>query len=233
MSHPAKTAVVTGASRGVGYYTALSLLERGYRVIAVARTEAGLKHLRKHSENKRGTCDWLVADVSDYEALAKALKARVSQIDILINNAAAFLKKDFLQLQAEDIQEIHHINVVAPLMLIKLLLPVFPAGAHCINISSVGGVTGSVKFKGLLPYSITKGALNIATECLAVDLVENKVFCNAIALGSVHTKMFENAFPGLKAGATAADVGKFIAHFAKNGVPICNGQVIPVANSNP
>lgn len=231
--HPVKKAVVTGASRGVGYYTALSLVEMGYHVIGVARTAADLLHLQKRSRDAAGIFEPLVADVGDYTTLASLLKKSHPEINVLINNAAAFLKREFSQLQAGDLNQIYHTNVVAPVMLIQLLMPVLPAGAHCVNVSSVGGVSGSLKFKGLLPYSISKGALNIATECLALELADAQVFCNAIALGSVGTQMFKTAFPGLKAGAEAPEVGKYIAHFAGHGAPICNGRVIQLANSNP
>ena len=71
--------------------------------------------------------------------------------------------------------------------------------SQVINISSIGGVQGSVKFPGLSAYSSSKGALITLTEMLAEEYKELKINFNVLALGAVQTEMLEEAFPGYKA----------------------------------
>ncbi|MCC7302413.1 MAG: SDR family oxidoreductase [Bacteroidia bacterium] len=106
-------------------------------------------------------------------------------------------------------------------------------GAHIVNISSMGGITGTAKFAGLSAYSSSKGALSILTECLAVELQKKNISVNGIAPGAVQTEMLAQAFPGFKAPVNASQMGEFIADFTVNGHKYFNGKVLPVSLSTP
>lgn len=106
-------------------------------------------------------------------------------------------------------------------------------GGHIVNISSMGGFQGSVKFPGLSAYSASKGALAILTECLAEELKDKNIKVNCLALGSSQTEMFEAAFPGMQAGTLAFEMGRYVADFALNGSKYFNGKIIPVSNTTP
>ncbi len=106
-------------------------------------------------------------------------------------------------------------------------------GAHIVNIGSMGGVQGSVKFSGLSLYSSSKGALAILTECLAEELRSSGVSVNMLALGAVDTEMLQKAFPGYKAPVSPAGMASFIANFAKTGHHFMNGRIIPLSLSTP
>lgn len=106
-------------------------------------------------------------------------------------------------------------------------------GAHIVNISSMGGLTGTAKFAGLSAYSSSKGALTILTECLAVELAKRNISVNGIAPGAVQTEMLSQAFPGFKAPVTAGQMGEFVADFVVNGHKYFNGKVLPVSLSTP
>jgi NAD(P)-dependent dehydrogenase (short-subunit alcohol dehydrogenase family) len=106
-------------------------------------------------------------------------------------------------------------------------------GGHIVNIGSMGGVQGSVKFPGLSAYSASKGALAVLTECLAEELKPQNIKVNCLALGSSQTEMFESAFPGVEAGTLAFEMGRYVAEFAQNGSKYYNGKVLPVANTTP
>lgn len=106
-------------------------------------------------------------------------------------------------------------------------------GAHIVNISSMGGLTGTAKFAGLSAYSSSKGALTILTECLAVELAKKNISVNGIAPGAVQTEMLSQAFPGFKAPVTSAQMGEFIADFTLQGHKYFNGKVLPVSLSTP
>jgi NAD(P)-dependent dehydrogenase (short-subunit alcohol dehydrogenase family) len=107
------------------------------------------------------------------------------------------------------------------------------AGSHIVNISSMGGFQGSSKYRGLSIYSASKAALSCLSECLAVELSETGISINCLALGSVQTEMFENAFPGFKAPLWPKEMAEFISYFAVNGNKYFNGKVLPVAVNNP
>jgi NAD(P)-dependent dehydrogenase (short-subunit alcohol dehydrogenase family) len=97
----------------------------------------------------------------------------------------------------------------------------------------MGGFQGSSKYRGLSYYSASKAALSCLSECLAVELGETGISINCLALGSVQTKMFESAFPGLKAPLGPKEMAEFISYFAVNGNKYFNGKILPVAINNP
>ena len=132
-------------------------------------------------------------------------------------------------------QKVYEVNVFAPAMLIKVLLPLIEKSteAHIVNISSMGGVQGSSKFIGLSAYSSSKGALITLTECLATELAHKNIKVNCLALGSVNTEMLATAFPGYEAPVSANKMAEWVSWFALNGHHFFNGKIIPVALSNP
>jgi NAD(P)-dependent dehydrogenase (short-subunit alcohol dehydrogenase family) len=107
------------------------------------------------------------------------------------------------------------------------------AGSHILNIGSMGGFQGSVKFPGLAAYSASKAALHVLTECLAAELADQQIKVNCLALGSAQTEMLDKAFPGYQSPVSAAEMGKFIADFAISGHKIFNGKILPVSVTTP
>ena len=105
--------------------------------------------------------------------------------------------------------------------------------SQVINISSIGGVQGSVKFPGLSAYSSSKGALITLTEMLAEEYKELKINFNVLALGAVQTEMLEEAFPGYEASISAIQMAKYIMQFSISGQQLYNGKVLQVSNSTP
>jgi NAD(P)-dependent dehydrogenase (short-subunit alcohol dehydrogenase family) len=113
------------------------------------------------------------------------------------------------------------------------MLPQINDGGHIVNIGSMGGVQGSVKFPGLAAYSASKAALHTLTECLALELTDRKISVNCLALGSAQTEMLEKAFPGYESPVLAFEMGKYIADFALTGNKFFNGKILPVAVTTP
>ena len=105
--------------------------------------------------------------------------------------------------------------------------------AHVVNISSMGGIQGSLKFRGLSAYSSSKGALITLTECLSEELKEEGIRVNCIALGSVETEMFSTAFPGMKASAKADEMGAWVGRFGIEGCIYFNGKTLPISIATP
>ncbi len=114
-----------------------------------------------------------------------------------------------------------------------MLKPYMNQGSHILNISSMGGFQGSVKFRGLSYYSASKAAIACLSECLAEEFRGSGISVNCIALGAVQTEMFAEAFPGYKAPVEAVEIAPFISYFALNGHKFMNGKIIPLAQNNP
>jgi NAD(P)-dependent dehydrogenase (short-subunit alcohol dehydrogenase family) len=157
----------------------------------------------------------------------------MASVDILVNNAGLLIHKPVIEFDETDIDNLFNMNVKSAFLLTQALLPLFSKQAHIVNIGSMGGVQGSVKFPGLSLYSASKGALAILTECLALELKDRGVSVNCLALGSAQTEMLKKAFPGYKAPLSAVEMASFIADFALSGHMYFNGKILPVALSTP
>jgi len=225
-----KNVLITGASRGIGFYTARLLLNKGCKVWALSRDAEGLERLRQDAQQLPGELIGWNMSFAATDDVKKRLQAEGVALDVLINNAAQFQQMNLEHYDDGRAKELFETNFFAALRLIKAAQPHFRRGAHVVNISSVGGLGGSAKFAELLIYSSSKGALNIATECLAEDWRDEGYYCNALALGSSSTEMFRAAFPGAEASSTPLQMAEYIVHFALNAPPLINGQVISLRN---
>lgn len=230
-----KTILITGASSGVGYQTALQLAEKGHTVIALARNTELLNQLSNASNGKIISFPHDLSQLNFDELLTFLKEKAITKIDVLINNAGQLVNKPFENISKEDLQTAYNTNVFAPYLLIQAVLPLLKNSnnPHVINISSVGGIQGSVKFSGLSAYSSSKGALSILTECLAEEFKEINIKVNCLALGAVNTEMLAKAFPGYNAPLSASEMGNYVTWFAENGHQYFNGKIIPVALSTP
>ncbi|MCC6840314.1 MAG: SDR family oxidoreductase [Flavobacteriales bacterium] len=234
---PERLLVVTGASSGVGRATAKSLvLEHGCSVIAVARSAGALEELSNECKAGAGQLHPLVLDLEQADAVAK-VQQTVSgrRLHGLVNNAGLLIKQPFGAWTAPETSRLFHLNAAVPLLLAQGLAPLL-AGAppgHVVNISSMGGFQGSVKFPGLAAYSASKAALTNLTECLAEEMKDLRVRCNCICLGAVDTPMLRAAFPGYPAPVGPEEVGGFLARFVLEGHKFFNGKVLPFAVSTP
>lgn len=228
--------LVTGASSGIGFATALVLSHnKRNKVIAIARNASKLESLRKASEDKIDIIPFDLEKGNLSDLVDNLSKMGVKHLTGLIHNAGYLVSKKFEEIRASDLQKIYEVNVFAPFRLTQQLLPLLKQakGAHVVNISSVGGIQGSVKFDGLSAYSSSKGALCVLTECLANELKDEKIKVNCLALGAVQTEMLNQAFPGYEAPLKANEMGEFVAWFTENGNKFFNGKILPVALSTP
>jgi NAD(P)-dependent dehydrogenase (short-subunit alcohol dehydrogenase family) len=226
--------LITGASSGIGFQTALQLAEHGHTVFAVARSANKLQEL-KAANNAIQAITGDITEEHFLHRLKQEISFQTNTLNVLINNAGYLVNKPFETLTPEDWQEVYSTNLFAPVNLIKMLLPLFPSTgkSHIVNIASMGGIQGSKKFKGLSAYSSAKAALIGLTECLAEEFADKNIAVNCLALGSAQTEMFSKAFPGVTAGTTAETMAHFVAQFATEGHKLFNGKIIPVANSTP
>ena len=135
----------------------------------------------------------------------------------------------------DELENIFNVNVFSPYQLTQALLPLLIKGKHpqILNIGSMGGINGTIKFAGLSAYSSSKGALSILSECLAEELKEYNIRVNCLALGAINTEMLKIAFPDFNALHQPTEIAGFIVDFATNHATFFNGKTIPVSSSTP
>jgi NAD(P)-dependent dehydrogenase (short-subunit alcohol dehydrogenase family) len=228
-----KKIIVTGASKGIGYATSLSLASMGHKVLAIARSEDLLHKLVNESTSENIIA--LPVDISSNSGRDELIELINEQksFDALINNAAILINKSFKELTLDEWRHQFEVNFFSIVDLIKSCLPYFKDGAHIVNIGSMAGFQGAQKFKGLSAYGAGKAALASLTEALAVELIDQNIHVNCLALGAVSTDMQQNAFPNLDPIITSEMMGEYIANFTTNEGKLFNGKVIPVALNNP
>ena len=184
------TAVVTGASRGLGLALTRALAGRGWRVVVDARGAGAL-----HEE--AGALDGVVAlagDVADPAHRTALVEAAGGRIDALVNNASLLGPSPQPALAGYPLQElrrVYEVNVVAPLALVQLALPRLAAGAAVLNVTSDAAVEAYAGWGG---YGSSKAALEQVGAILAAEHPELRVY--TVDPGDMRTRMHQEAFPG-------------------------------------
>lgn len=221
-----KVAWVTGASRGIGKAVVKEFLSNGWKVVVLTRNTIPLQDLQLQYGEQ------IHVHPTDVTKLA-ALELPDFPVDVLLNNAGALVNKPMMEISMEELKYVYDVNVFGPFELIQRLIPQFSSDTHVVNVSSVGGVQGSVKFPGLTAYSSSKGAIITLTECLQAEFSETNWAFNALALGAVQTEMLQDAFPGYQAPLLPEDLSPYIFDFATTAHKVMKGKVVSVSLSTP
>lgn len=225
--------MITGASRGIGFETALELVRQNHTVIAVARSEDKLEQLA--STNSPGKIIPVAADLTKEAGINKVEDAvsSLQRIDGIINNAGALHKGELMKTDISIWKKVMDVNVFAIVRLIQAMKPKLVSGSHILNISSMSGFQGSLKFGGLTAYGASKAAVVGLSEVLSVEFAREGIAVNCLCIGAVQTEMFEDAFPGFTAPVSPEQMGAYLADFILTGHQFYNGKVLPVALNNP
>jgi short-subunit dehydrogenase len=232
--------LVTGASKGIGFEIVKKYAQnKENNIIALSRDIKLLKKLQ--SECKRDYSNSIHIYGIDFLSdsfsndIKRVLLKHDSHFDIVINNAGYLINKSFTEVSRDDIAKTYQVNIFAPISILQNIIPSLDNKqmCHIINIGSMGGYQGSVKFPGLSIYSSSKSALANLTECLAEEYKEKNVKINCLALGSVQTEMLNEAFPDYEAQVTAKEMANYIVQFSIQNPVYINGKIIPVSNSTP
>ena len=186
-----KTALVTGASQGIGRACALELARRGARVALAARNEAKLEGVLQEITSAGGQAKTFVLDLAKEDSIHAAAKAAVSHfgsVDILVNNAGITKDNLLLRMKRADWDEVLAVNLTGAFLLTQALLnPMLRARwGRIINISSVVGQTGQA---GQANYSASKAGLIGFTRSMARELASRSITVNAVAPGYIETAM--------------------------------------------
>ncbi len=196
-----RSAVVTGASSGIGAATARALARLGFHVLCAARRE---ERVRALADEIGGTA--VVCDVTDAESVA-ALAAGIDRLDVLVNNAGgAFGGAPVAEADADDWRRMYDVNVVGVMQVTKALLPALLAAEGVIV--NVGSTAGRVAYEGGAGYTAAKHGTKVVTETLRLELYDQPVRVCEVAPGMVRTDEFALVrFDGDQAKADAVYAG--------------------------
>jgi NAD(P)-dependent dehydrogenase (short-subunit alcohol dehydrogenase family) len=184
------TAIVTGASRGLGLALARALVERGWRLVVDAREPGPLEAAAAQLPGAAA----LAGDVSDPAHRAALVEAAGERVDALVNNASLLGPSPQPELgdyPLDVLEAVYRVNVLAPLALAQLALPRMPHGGRIVNVSSDAAVEA---YPGWGGYGSAKAALDHMTAVLATERPELRVY--AVDPGDMRTRMQQEAFPG-------------------------------------
>jgi NAD(P)-dependent dehydrogenase (short-subunit alcohol dehydrogenase family) len=183
------TAIVTGASRGLGLALARALSERGWQLVVDARDGAALSAATGGLPGVRA----LAGDVAD-PAHRTALVEAAGPLDLLVNNASLLgpsPQPALAEYPLDMLARVYEVNVLAPLALTQLALPHMRAGGRVVNVTSDAGVE---PYPGWGGYGSSKAALEQVSAVLAAEHPELRVY--AVDPGDMNTRMHQEAFPG-------------------------------------
>lgn len=189
------TAIITGASRGLGLALARALAARGWNLVIDARGAGGLEAVAKELGRKT-TVEALTGDVGDRSHLEDlvATARRLGDLRLIVNNASMLGPSPQPQLAdypPDILSDVLRINTIAPLQLIQLAVPVIGAGARIINVTSDAAVES---YEGWGGYGASKAALEQISHVLAAEHSELRVYW--VDPGDMNTQMQQEAFPG-------------------------------------
>jgi NAD(P)-dependent dehydrogenase (short-subunit alcohol dehydrogenase family) len=227
-----QTAIVTGASSGIGLGLTRALLANGYRVVANARraTAAGTLEPSEHL----AVIDGDVANPETAAALTRAAVDRFGSLDLLVNNAGIFIAKAFTDTAAADFESLVATNLTGFFHVTQAAVRQMrtQGSGHVVTISTslasqpIRGVSAALSI-------LTKGGLNAATRALAIEHAKDGVRFNAVAPGIVDTPMHVPASHGflktlhpIERLATVDDIVDAVLYLDKAG--LVNGEVVHV-----
>jgi NAD(P)-dependent dehydrogenase (short-subunit alcohol dehydrogenase family) len=187
------TAIVTGASRGLGLALSRALVRGGWKLVIDARGAADLERVAREL-GQLGDVTALPGDVSDPMHRRALVEAAGGRIDLLVNNASALGPSPQPSLALypySELERVYRVNVLAPLAVIQLALPHIPEGGRIVNVTSDAGVE---PYPGWGGYGSSKAALEQLSAVLGAEQPELRVY--AVDPGDMRTQMQQEAFPG-------------------------------------
>lgn len=194
-----RLALVTGASRGIGYQIALQMAAAGAHIIAVARTQGGLEELDDQIRQAGGTATLVPLDLQDMagiDRLGGAIHERWGKLDILVANAGVLgVISPIGHVEAKVFEKVMTINVTATWRLIRSVEPLLKASDAGRAILLSSGVAHSCKaFWG--PYAASKAAVEAMGRCWAEETVNSPLRVNSVNPGATRTALRAQAVPG-------------------------------------
>lgn len=190
-----KTAIVTGANRGLGYAVSRKLAQEGARVIMVGRRKADLDQAAKELCEEDLLAEEFQADVTkekEVSALAAYVAKVYGKIDILVNNAGISREVKLAEISMETWDEIIEVNLRSVVLMTKAVLPymIEKGQGNIVNIGSGAALRG---LPGSCAYSASKAAVVCLTQALGDEVREYNIRCNVVCPGPIDTELFQKS----------------------------------------
>jgi NADP-dependent 3-hydroxy acid dehydrogenase YdfG len=218
MTDERRTAVVTGASSGIGAATARALAGEGFRVVCAARREELINELAREIDGVAVACD-----VTNEEDVKQLSSHAGDTVHVLVNNAGgAFGAEPVTEARADDWRRMYDVNVIGTLNVTRELMPALISSGDGILVN-MGSTAGRIAYEGGGGYTAAKHGIAVMTETLRLELVGEPVRITEIAPGMVKTEGFglgryrgdeekrDAIYAGVREPLTAADIGSLVA----------------------
>lgn len=232
-----KTALITGASGGIGGAIAKSLHAQGATVILNGRNEEALNKLASDIGDNCHVVIGALDTAEAADAVIKEAEAKTGQIDILVNNAGLTKDNLFMRMKDEDWQIVQDVNLTAPFRLIRSVIKgmMKRKSGRIINITSVVGVTGN---PGQANYCASKAGMIGMTKSMAQEVAARGITMNCVAPGFIATAMtdalnddqkskIDATIPAGKMGSPD-DIASAVVYLASNEAGYMTGQTLHV-----
>ncbi len=238
-----KTALVTGAGKGIGKASAIALAEAGADLIILSRTKNDLEKVKKQIIKLKRKCVIYDCDVSNFEDLELVFN-KITKIDILVNNAGTNIPEQFTKIKKEDMDYVVDLNLKAAFhvaqMASKLMIKAKnrkSIGGSIINISSQLGKVGAPKRS---IYNMTKFGIEGLTRGMALDLAKYNIRVNTVCPTFVETPMVKKFFKDKKFKtqminniplgrlATESDIATAVVYLASNASSMITGSSLMI-----
>jgi NAD(P)-dependent dehydrogenase (short-subunit alcohol dehydrogenase family) len=194
-----RIALVTGASRGIGYATALALARQGAHIVAVARTQGGLEELDDEIRKDGGSATLVPLSLTDFDGIARlgaALHERHGKLDILVGNAGVAGPSSPLgHIELKPWNDVMAVNVTANFQLARCMEPLLKQSdaGRAVFITS-GAASSAPAYLG--PYAASKAALDTLVRVWAAETASTNIRINLFSPGPIRTRMRASIFPG-------------------------------------
>lgn len=235
------TALITGATRGIGKAIAIKLSKEGYDIAINYRKEnEELNNLKKEIEENNVKCEFVKGDVSNYEDAERLVKETVQKlgsIDVLVNNAGITKDMLLMRMKQDDFEQVLDTNLVGTFNVTKNAINYMMKArkGNIVNMSSVVGISGN---SGQTNYSASKAGIIGFTKSLAKEVASRNIRVNAVAPGFIKTDMTDSLKDDikdeisknipLKRMGTAEDVANVVRFLVSEDSSYITGQVIQV-----
>ena len=214
-----RIALVTGASRGIGFATAIALAKAGAHIVATARTQGGLEELDDEIRKDRGSATLVPLNLTDFDGIARlgaALHERHGKLDILVGNAGVLGPSSPLgHIELKTFNDVMAVNVSANFQLIRCMEPLLRQSdaGRAVFITS-GAANKASAYVG--PYAASKAALETLARAWAQETASTKLRVNLFNPGPIRTRMRATLMPG--EDPATLDTPEQVAEFI---VPMC------------